>query len=106
MENYVNEEIVLNVVALSWPADIKTVAQRFFQTYNIGELRIICEKLIIGILGEEYIRFSFMALSLAGQIAGSAWLSSPSKFFQLTASLSAGRLRIITEDPNKVILKY
>lgn len=36
LANYVNEEIVLNVVALSWPSDIKTVAQRLFQTYNIG----------------------------------------------------------------------
>jgi hypothetical protein len=38
MENYVSDEIVLNVVALSWPADIKTVAQRLIQTYNIGML--------------------------------------------------------------------
>ncbi|KAI6184266.1 hypothetical protein M3Y97_00577700 [Aphelenchoides bicaudatus] len=87
MENYVNEEIVLNVVALSWPADIKTVAQRIFQTYNIGE---------------EYIRFSFMALCLTGQIAGSPWITSPETFFQLIASLSAGRLRIVTENPEAI----
>lgn len=56
----------------------------------------------VDISDDQYICFSFMSLNLCGQIAGTTWLASPPKFLQLVASLSAGRLRIITENPQKV----
>ncbi|KAI6242939.1 hypothetical protein M3Y99_00203500 [Aphelenchoides fujianensis] len=70
---YLTDDQELNTIALSWPADVKVVAQRLFQTYNIDD---------------RYTNFGFISLSLASQICGSAWLSSPAKFLRLITSLS------------------
>ncbi|KAI6227910.1 hypothetical protein M3Y95_00566500 [Aphelenchoides besseyi] len=84
---YLSDDKEFNSIALSWPANIKVVAQRLFQTYNIDD---------------RFTNFSFITLSLTAQICGSSWLSSPAQFLRLISSLCAGRLRIITEYPDKI----
>lgn len=73
----------------TWMNNLKTIILRLLQTFKIDE---------------KYFTYSFQLASLAINVVGAKWFESDNKFPILLCSLSAGRLRIIMEEPEKVQL--
>ncbi|CAD5211460.1 unnamed protein product [Bursaphelenchus okinawaensis] len=87
LSNVFDMDNQLNAVALSWPATLRTVIERLLRTYSIPD---------------EYTSFAFVSGGLTSQILGPSWVVADKKLFQLLASMTSGRIRIVTEDPKKI----